>query len=95
MYLTAQLRGTTKLMQLSPEREAEPDPDPVLCSLQSPAPSLGRKYSQEVTADCGGYQHGDDHPATAEREKQRGRTGPEKELPVPADAIRRQSVRIV
>lgn len=39
--------------------------------------SLGRQYSQEVTADSSGYQHGDDHPVTAERKRQPWYTGAE------------------
>lgn len=39
--------------------------------------SLGRQYSQEVTADSSGYQHGDDHPVTAEWERQPWYTGAE------------------
>lgn len=68
--------GNTKLMQLSPRRRSQT----ALVVPTAPS-SLGRQYSQEVTADSSGYQHGDDHPVTAEWERQPWYTGLEKELP--------------
>lgn len=71
--------GNTKPMQLSPGRRSQ------TALVVTTAPRLvGKAYSQEVTADSSGYQHGDDDPVTAERKRQPWYTGPEKELPVTA-----------
>ena len=78
MYLTAQL-GQHKA-HATVTWEAEPDGT---SGHHSPR-LFGKAYSQEVTADSSGYQHGDDHPVTAEKKRQPWYTGPEKELPVTA-----------